>query len=134
MKNKFYAEGHNLPKCVNPGCDKYVVVRDWKNWSIKSECSRCANCRIKNLPFPEGITQHKKTYCENDGHLDFECPIKEGQDLTLFGSALDLDHIDGDHFNNVPENVKTYCKMCHNRKSIEAGDTNSHKKSARKIE
>ena len=45
----------------------------------------------------------------------------------------DLDHLDGDHHNNTPSNVKTYCKLCHGRKSLINGDCNSNKASTRRM-
>jgi hypothetical protein len=132
QKNKFYELGNTLPKCVNPGCENYVAVRNWGNWSFKSECSRCQSDRKKGL-IREGITIHKKEYCENiDGHLGFKCPVPTKESWKGFEiGCLDLDHIDGDHNNNSIENVKTYCKLCHNKKSVESGDCSNKKKSAR---
>lgn len=133
QKEKFYAEGRTLPKCINVGCGKDVAVREWKNWSFKSECSSCQTARKKGK-VREGITIHKKNYCENiDGHLGFKCPIPSKESWNGFYESLDLDHIDGNHENNIIDNVKTYCKLCHGRKSINSGDCSSFKKSARKF-
>jgi hypothetical protein len=133
MKAKFFSEGHTLPTCVNDGCDNFVQVREWKYWSFKSECSACAAARKKGVT-RHGVTQHKKAYCENhDGHLGFSCPVPS-DGWVGFENSLDLDHLDGDHHNNVPANVKTYCKLCHGRKSLENGDCNSNKSSARRIQ
>jgi len=33
-------------------------------------------------------------------------------------SVLDVDHIDGDHFNNDPKNHQTACKICHAIKTM----------------
>ncbi len=132
MKEKFFAEGHTLPTCVNDGCNNNVQVREWKYWSFKSECSTCATARKKGKTVA-GVTQHKKDYCENhDGHLGWGCPVHK-QQWKGFENSLDLDHLDGDHHNNNPENVKTYCKLCHGRKSLENGDCNSNKSSSRKM-
>lgn len=134
MKDKFFAEGHTLPTCVNEGCDNFVQVREWKYWSFKSECSACAVARKKGVK-RSGVTQHKKTYCENhDGHLGFSCPVTNLSLWNEFEFALDLDHLDGDHYNNIPNNVKTYCKFCHGKKSLGNGDCNRHKSSSRCIE
>ena len=35
MKEKFFAEGHTLPTCVNDVCSNNVQVREWKYWSFK---------------------------------------------------------------------------------------------------
>tara|TARA_R110002020_G_scaffold365469_1_gene577665 strand:+ start:113 stop:538 length:426 start_codon:yes stop_codon:yes gene_type:complete len=132
QKAKFFNEGNELPICVNDGCFNKVTVREWKYWSFKSECSRCTNARKKEKTIL-GVTIHKKIYCENhDGQLGFDCPVpKDG--WIGFQNSLDLDHLDGNHYNNVPDNVKTFCKLCHGRKSLENGDCNSKKESSRVI-
>jgi 5-methylcytosine-specific restriction endonuclease McrA len=38
---------------------------------------------------------------------------------------LDVDHIDGDRFNNDPANLQTLCANCHRLKTHLAGDSNS---------
>jgi hypothetical protein len=145
MRTKFINDGMVEPKCVNPGCVNKVTCRNWGNWSFKSECSGCMTSR-KNKRFvvedgfrffldkkgnKTGVIMHKETFCENhDGHLGFECPVPHSKWLG-FESGLDLDHVDGNHYNNDPENVRTYCKLCHGRKSIKSGDCSSKKSSAR---
>ena len=133
MKHKFYEEKNILPLCVNEGCFNNVAVREWKNWSFKSECHSCMNARKEGRDI-SGVIRHKKIYCENiDGRLGFKCPVHPSE-WDFFQESLDMDHLDGNHFNNVPENVDTYCKLCHFRKSKEEGDWDRHKGSARKIE
>ena len=143
MQKKFYSGGELLPTCVNEGCYNTITVREWKYQSIKSECSRCSNARKKGV-LPKGIKIHKKNFCENrDGHLaeqldipGFVCPAAHltDKEWKLYQESLDLDHLDSDHMNNIPDNVKTYCKLCHNRKSKVEGDWDSTKPSARKID
>ena len=145
MKNKFFSEGHKLPICINHGCNSPVCVREWKYWSFKSECGTCQKKRTdgqytlnedgERIIITKGreIVIHRREYCENEGELGFPCPVPRDGWIG-FGNSLDLDHLDGNHENNTPENVKTYCKLCHGRKSIECGDTNSRKASARQIE
>lgn len=132
QKQKYFDQGLSLPKCINIGCDNDVAVRNWSNWSFKTECSRCQRIR-KNNQVVEGITIHKKKYCENiDGHLGFKCPVPNKENWIGFEiGCLDLDHLDGNHYNNHIDNVKTYCKLCHNRKSIENGDCSNKKMSSR---
>ena len=147
MKEKFYAEGHELPVCINHGCKRFVAVREWKYWSFKTECTSCASHRKDGRYLKEGvyhviirkgdrIVVHKKTYCENsDGHLGFHCPVDmSAWETGNFSNSLDLDHLDGDHNNNTPNNVQTICKLCHGRKSLEDGDCNSNKVSARRFD
>lgn len=137
MKMKFFNEGNTLPVCVNEGCTRPVQVREWKNWSFKTECGTCYKARTtgKFGKAMAGITIHKKEYCENsDGHLGWTCPVPKDswKELGMLNS-LDLEHTDGDHNHNTTENVKTICKLCHGKKSIANNDFDNRKLSARKI-
>ena len=137
MKQKFFDDGHFLPSCINPNCSRPVMVRDWKNWSIKSECGTCYKARVTGFfgPAMNNITIHKKEFCENiDGRLGWSCPVpaKSWKKLGML-NALDLEHLDGDHFNNTPENVDTICKLCHGKKSTINNDFSNKKISARRI-
>ena len=42
-----------------------------------------------------------------------------------------MDHIDGTHHNNTPENLITICKACHARNCNESGHFNSEKAASR---
>lgn len=134
QKKKFYDMGNTLPRCVNIGCNNDVAVRNWGNWSFKTECTRCQSDRKKGI-LRDGIIIHKKNYCENiDGHLGFYCPVPTKESWVGFEiGCLDLDHLDGNHYNNDHNNIKTYCKLCHNRKSIEKGECSNKKDSSRKF-
>lgn len=134
IKESWFKAGNVLPECINIGCDNYVRIRHWTSTghpSIKSECSTCENERLgKNKTVRPWVTMVKKNYCENyDGHLGFPCAINADEYENLPSNCYELDHIDGDHFNNVPENVKTYDSICHARKGKEKGDFNGHKDS-----
>jgi 5-methylcytosine-specific restriction endonuclease McrA len=56
---------------------------------------------------------HKKDYCQ---HCNFK-PVHISQ--------LDVDHIDGDRYNNDPSNLQTLCANCHRLKTHLSGDSNS---------
>jgi len=133
-KRTWLDHGNVLPDCINVGCSRTVAVRHWTasgDPSIKSECSSCASARKRKV-FTEGIEIQKKEYCENrDGHLGFGCSLKQEDYEILPSDVYHLDHIDGDHFNNVPHNVETLCSICHARKGKESGDFNSQKPSSR---
>ena len=75
----------------------------------------------------------KKSYCENSREqiLNFQCTGNYASEWIP--CQLDLDHIDGNHFNANPENIQTICKNCHIRKTIEEKDCNSFKKSSQRI-
>lgn len=117
------AESSYRPKCINHGCNKPVAVMRgtigiFKGREIRTVCSDCHLASYGKKDLKEGVTAHKKNYCENhDGHLGFPCTS------TIHNSGmLELDHIDGNHFNNIPCNVQTLCKICHAYKSQLRGD------------
>ena len=64
----------------------------------------CDVCRKK--PY----AKYKKDYCEVCGFV------------AVHPAQLDVDHIDGEHFNNEPSNLQTLCANCHRLKTILNGD------------
>ena len=120
-------KGIHIPECVNHGCTNLVAVRDKKNSSLKSECSSCAQARKKGITI-DGVSFHKKHYCEND-----KCPVSDTYwDASVARcSSLHLDHVDGNHENNTPDNVVTLCAVCHAEKTAINNDANNKKPSGR---
>ena len=47
---------------------------------------------------------------------------------------MDVDHIDGNHDNNDPVNLKTLCACCHRLKTKEKGDWNKFQSPSKQIE
>lgn len=126
-KERFFAEGNQLPICCNDGCNNSVIVRSWRYLSFKHYCNNC-NTRMKEGLEPrDGVTFHKKNYCENiDGRLGFVCPIDPK--FVWQNGDLHSDHKDGNHFNNASSNLQTLCSLCHSRKGHSSGDFNSSSK------
>ena len=108
----------NRPICVNIGCESPVHLANRSSTGRPVYRPVCGACHKAKLNLREGVTAVKKDYCENkDSRLGFECTA------TIIGTyQLDMDHIDGDHYHNVPENIQTICKNCHAVKSRENKD------------
>ena len=126
-------KGNVLPPCINEGCAKPVAVRHWSNSlpSLKTECTSCSNARRSNKKI-DGVTFHKKQICENKyGILGFTCAMDKERYHEFPTDCYHMDHLDGNHENNTPDNVKTFCAICHTRKGKESGDFNSFKSSSR---
>lgn len=120
-----FKDEHNSfrPRCINPGCvDPVAICRGTKDTikgrDIRTVCTQCHLASYGEKPLRDGITPYKKTYCENnDSHLGFVCTT-----TIHYPGVLELDHIDGNHFNNIPSNVETLCKVCHAYKSHISGN------------
>jgi 5-methylcytosine-specific restriction endonuclease McrA len=131
---KWLEYGNKIPICINDGCSNTVAIRHWSaqgDPSLKTECTRCSSARKKNKDII-GITFHKKKYCENkDGILGFVCPMDKLRYDEFPSDIYHMDHLDGNHHNNLLDNLKTFCAICHTRKGKESGDFNGFKSSSR---
>jgi hypothetical protein len=65
-----------------------------------------------------GYSKYRKMYCENkDSRLGYKCNSK-----IRLSRQLEVDHIDGNPYNNDPTNLQTLCVMCHIFKTFSRGD------------
>lgn len=107
------------PYCVVLGCGKpasYVKKNQDGTKKYRNTCSKHHKMNIKMT---------KKDYCENkDGRLGFKCTT------TVLGPyQLQLDHIDGNRYNDNPSNHQTLCACCHAYKThIEKNHLTRYKK------
>lgn len=132
--NKWIEKGNTIPICINEGCNNNVNIRHWLaqgDPSLKTECTICYVARRKNKKI-NGITFHKKHFCENkDGILGFICPMDKERYNEFPTDIYHMDHLDGNHHNNILDNLKTFCSICHTRKGKENDDFNAFKASSR---
>ena len=132
--DRYRRKGIPIPVCVNPGCYRDAAVRDVKasgKISFHNMCSRCKRKHEAGEPLDDGVTNIRKNICDNsDGGVrggltrevlvpGWPCPIA-GE--THKSYHFILDHIDGDHNNNDPDNLQTLCKYCDTEKSKICGD------------
>lgn len=120
----------SIPNCANPGCTRPTAVRHWNKKSgepsLKPLCTSCTEAARGNRKLDPGITAIKTHRCSNEnGLLGWPCPVNF--DLIPPGTRgmTDLDHKDGNPYNNVKENIQELCVPCHKIKSQRAGDYNS---------
>ena len=85
--------------------------RKRKNLSARYKCKAVYKKSQRKLLYPYSV--HKKDRCQ---HCDFK-PVHTSQ--------LDVDHIDGNRWNNDPFNLQTLCANCHRLKTHLSGDSNS---------
>lgn len=113
----------NRPTCINHGCGK-PAAHDGKRWRI--HCGHCQGASYGKHPHAAGVTPFKQGKCSNhDGHLGFPCLTKLTKAPSWAKGLTEVDHIDGDHMNNDPSNLKELCVICHKLKGQRNGDYNN---------
>jgi hypothetical protein len=91
------------PSCAVLGCGKSASWVKRNKDGTKKYRNTCSKHHKMDLKLT------KKDYCENvDGRLGFTCTS-----TILNPCQLQLDHIDGNKFNNDPANHQTLCACCH---------------------
>ena len=122
-----------IPTCVNLGCNNPAHrknAKTKKNGSPRKAryrpvCAKCHSANIGQSATQYGVVSVKKDYCENkDGRVGLKCPVTDDAFFKIPG-VLELDHIDGNHYNNDPANHQTLCCLCHRVKTHENDDSGS---------
>ena len=92
-----------------------IRLRDRQATTLKSRwrCRTVAALNASNSLSP--YRKYKKDSCEECGFV------------PTHSSQLDVDHIDGDRWNNDPSNLRTLCANCHRLKTHLNRDYDSKK-------
>lgn len=116
-------------RCTHAGCNDFLTAYQGPGSDTL--------CRVhqKNLSDYGGLanaakpySQNKGTHCQECGYTPFtDTRVQEVEDDKLRNrlcrTLLTVDHIDGNHENNDPENHQTLCTVCHAIKTVINGDT-----------
>jgi 5-methylcytosine-specific restriction endonuclease McrA len=123
MARKIYP---NHPKCVNYGCESFVILQGLDkegNPRYRPHCGTCQKASWGGGNYRAGVTPFKTGECSNkDGHLGFKCLIKWSLVPNWATGMTEIDHINGDHANNAPSNLQELCPICHKLKGQMEGD------------
>lgn len=122
------------PICVNHGCSNLVDhgrKDKYGNKRWRSLCKICLEAGQRKRPYPLGVVPFKKGICSNvDGHLGFVCVINWTlvSQLGEMHGLTELDHKDGNVYNNDPSNIDELCPICHRKKGQLNRDYDRYKK------
>lgn len=117
-KSKWVREKHGAP-------DGYVCAQHHVRYLADKNGYGDNVTAFINLSHP--YLKHRKDYCENiDGRLGFKCTYTAPSSKQLVESGLhkdfmgwlQVDHKDGNHYNNKIGNLQTLCACCHNIKTF----------------
>jgi len=106
-----------------PKQHRLLLKNPIKRWGICAVCGPARlkkkqygwSCRNKYKLYRSSQFKNKKDYCELCGFV------------AEHRSQLDVDHIDGNHLNNEPDNLQTLCANCHRLKTQQNKDWESKK-------
>jgi len=107
------------PTCINYNCNKIVAAQTYRKTGITYR-PVCKSCHISNeyKLSKRGIIMFRKPVCDNkDGRLGFKCKAK-----IIDICQIHIDHIDGNRYNNVPDNCQNLCANCHSVKTVREGN------------
>lgn len=107
------------PKCALPSCDTKVSYHNKTTKDGKSRVDWKTFCDYHRGAGKWEADQFKlKSGCANHDGLEygFDC----GATITR-PEQLHINHKDGDHCNNAPDNIECLCANCHSRVTIEKG-------------
>jgi hypothetical protein len=116
----------NKITCDVPGCCEFISFYKGPNSDTKCREHQLQGVDYNGNAFSDRIyTYHKKHYCEDCGYNPYEDTLRfhlfkfenEEDMKRCQNKMLTVDHIDGDHENNDPENCKTLCHFCHSIKT-----------------
>jgi len=126
------------PICINEHCNRPVIFQTVGK--PRPHCGACQTARWKtgkarvltkkelkeNPKRKQPIAFHKWECSNKDIHLGWKCPTvgKLPKGINL---PTDLDHKDGNGWNNHPSNVEELCKTCHTLKSKINGDIKGYR-------
>jgi len=104
------------PVCAYPCCNNLVHTVNKKRKKLRTVC---------------GVHHTTKKHLVDAWKLSKQCANAKGDitgtpclvtDKFTNPSHLDIDHIDGNPFNNDPNNLQILCKLCHTDKTMRRRD------------
>jgi hypothetical protein len=122
----------DTPICINKHCGRPVIYN--VTGKPRPHCGACQKARWKtggarlltkkelqeDPKRKQPIAFHQFKCSNKDGHLGWRCPT--GRLPKHMRLPTDLDHKDGNGWNNTAKNVEELCKICHTLKGKESGD------------
>jgi hypothetical protein len=101
------------PECSYPGCSNKVGYHkkyQKQDGSPGAKWKSC--CEFHRTTQKSAVDIYKmKSGCSNvDAHHGFKCTTN-----VIGPEMIDINHIDGNRYNNEPSNLECLCKSCHSK-------------------
>lgn len=137
--NPIYKRTNYTKNIVDIKCKicKKIIKRNRRNINNKycsRKCFQDNRSELKNIEIEKGLIHHRPTlrrYLVNKyGYCCFVCKLTNWMNKQI---SLEVDHIDGNHKNNFPENIRLICPNCHSQTpTYKAKNKGNGRKSRRK--
>ena len=117
---------HNKILCDVPGCDELLSLYKGPYSDTKCREHQLQGIEYDGNAYANRIyTYHKKEYCERCGYNPYKDTVRfklkdfesEHDMKRCQNKLLTVDHMDGNHQNNDPDNCQTLCHHCHTVKT-----------------
>ena len=112
---RLLAMATDRPTCINHGCGRPASytrrnLNGTFRWRVT--CSHCQGAAWGRQPHRDGVTPYKTGHCSNqDGGLGFRCFTDLAR--SPIAGLTEIDHINGNHCDNDPNNLQELCQACH---------------------
>ena len=120
----------SAPTCINHGCGRPVTYSGTNKQGRKRYRPVCGHCHTAGRGagnYAPGVTPFRTGVCSNiDGHLGWVCFIDWSR-VQPGMVRTEIDHIDGNHMNNTPDNCQEVCSICHMEKGRRNGDLRGYR-------
>lgn len=116
--NPFLAVLKETKNCSNSKCTQ-INPQSKEQFGKNTRCRSCVNeeLRAKRIANPK-YGAHKKVHKRRKAYHKYKLDYCQACNFKAVHTCqLDVDHIDGNHSNNLPENLQTLCANCHRLKT-----------------
>lgn len=115
------------PLCNNCHKNKRALARHIGKVYLRKWCHSCMDKKYKDRDKvnAKALARQKKALAVYRSKKMFPCT--ECGYKPRIAAEMDWDHIDGNRYNNVPENLQLLCANCHRYKTHKNKDYGAHK-------